>query len=752
MNTILLSTCLSLALSDGASALATDLAAVPGDAALFGSIRIADLLQTPALRRWLGRGWEDPSKLADEVKEAWGLTLSELERITAVYLDGQLVFLVRNRQPLRRDPIVAKLAPGSTEQQRRGYRYYLDEKWWNCLVFLDERTFLFGRPENADRLLFQTQRERTPRVEAALRLVQAGKHHAVLAGDLMALQPVLQRFAASFPPDEYQHLLSLLRARSALLTMDYSSDLTAGLRLDFMRPRLALRGECALSATSESLLDRFWRVTVTDPLPDSPTFGEEWQDLGYIFLKKLTTRQDKEVVTARVEVLGKSVIYHTLPWKADWHEPGPVTQNLDIARGLYRLGRAMRAYHRDHGRLPPRAVFDSKGKALLSWRVLLLPYLGEMELFRQFRLDEPWDSEPNRRLIARMPSLFASRRMRWETPVTSFCVFHGPGTPFEGTEGLRLEDFRDGLAETILVAEAPLSIPWTKPADLDRTDRKLTLASRRPAWDDSPKGVMVVCADGTVRAVQNFQPMITRSGSENVDLGKTSRIAGASQVPPDQEPEAIPSLRTRLQGHQRMINAVAFSPDGKKVATASADETARLWDVATGQPLATLIGHERSCIHGVAFSPDGKMLATGEGKILRLWDVASGKGIGSTQNQANNRDMAGFLRFSPDGRRVASISQVQNRNVLLWDAQLWCRGEMRRLESWGHNTTLAFSPDGQTVATPSGCGVKLHDTAARNAVIGSFGDPVWSDEKETRGLIAVALAFARDGKSLLAAY
>ncbi len=133
------------------------------------------------------------------------------------------------------------------------------------------------------------------------------------------------------------------------------------------------------------------------------------------------------------------------------------------------VGLAMYNYLEAHGRLPAPAIQGPDGKPLLSWRVAILPYLDQNELYRSFKLDEPWDSPHNKPLLERMPYLYASAPQppsQAQGSLTPFRVFIGQGTPFEGGRGPRLEDISDGLDQTILVVEANESVPWTKPDEL----------------------------------------------------------------------------------------------------------------------------------------------------------------------------------------------------------------------------------------------------------------------------------------------
>ena len=112
-----------------------------------------------------------------------------------------------------------------------------------------------------------------------------------------------------------------------------------------------------------------------------------------------------------------------------------------------------------------------------------------------------------------------------------------------------------------------------------------------------------------------------------------------------------------------------FSPDGARVATASWDGTAKVWDASTGKELFTLRGH-KGCVGGVAFSPDGRYLATAsDDNTAKVWDGKTGKELLTLRGHAG---YVPSVAFSPDGKRLATASGYHGRwEIKVWDTTQW---------------------------------------------------------------------------------
>jgi hypothetical protein len=190
------------------------------------------------------------------------------------------------------------------------------------------------------------------------------------------------------------------------------------------------------------------------------------------------------------------------------------------SNNLKQIALAMHNYLDTHKTFPAHASYDKNGKPLLSWRVHILPYIEQQELYREFHLDEPWDSEHNRKLIAKMPKTYHSPLSKlgregktvYLVPVAKETIFP------PGPDGVRIADITDGTSNTILIVAAADShaVPWTKPADL-KVKAKEPLAGLVERERDF---IQVALADGSVRAIPTrinlttLWALFTRAGGE----------------------------------------------------------------------------------------------------------------------------------------------------------------------------------------------------------------------------------------------
>jgi prepilin-type processing-associated H-X9-DG protein len=193
---------------------------------------------------------------------------------------------------------------------------------------------------------------------------------------------------------------------------------------------------------------------------------------------------------------------------------------------LKQIGLAMFNYESANGCFPPAAIYDADGKPLLSWRVLILPYLGQSTLYSQFHLDEPWDSPNNKPLSDMVMNVYKCPSNPEPGALTGYQAIVDPRSMFTGKPaGVTIREITDGTANTLLVVESNRAVPWSKPDDLSLaslTDQGQGAGSKHPG------GFNASMADGSVRFIKSppgnpisstlLRGLVTKSGGEVINV------------------------------------------------------------------------------------------------------------------------------------------------------------------------------------------------------------------------------------------
>jgi hypothetical protein len=288
-------------------------------------------------------------------------------------------------------------------------------------------------------------------------------------------------------------------------------------------------GRIVLEATDAASAQAF--VDLLRALPDCDRFES---DAAHRSTLRRYLQMISRTLLARVEENRAVIDTPTTP--AEWND---LTEAISDARDsalakahitermnhFKLLGLAALNYSDSNKHLPPPAIRDKEGKAQLSWRVAILPFLDQAELFNEFHLDEPWDSPHNRELVKRMPEVYADPDPKIRAAAgdgkTTFVAPVGPDTVFDTKDGVTFREITDGTSNTAMIVETTpeRAVEWTKPADWD-VDMANPLAG--VARSDQQQFAAAYC-DGSVRLLpvdikpEVWKAILTRSGGESVD-------------------------------------------------------------------------------------------------------------------------------------------------------------------------------------------------------------------------------------------
>jgi Protein of unknown function (DUF1559) len=477
--------------------LPADLERVPGNAVFFLSIRVGDLTASEMGKAVLQAGQKEKVDVLKEVEKVVGVSPAEIERLTLVLgHDGREdeTMIVHTSKPYDRNKVREAVAPAAKEEKVKDATLYVTDSE-RALFFADDHTYLQGRSDVLRGLIENPAPVTSGPLSAALQ--QAAAKHLLVAG--INPEPIIKEIADRELPPQAEPFKPLLKVRSALLVVDLGDELQGQARVEFGKPAEAKEGIAALKA-----LQGLAQGALGQGIQQLGSGEENAKVVGLleqfgVAVKGAKIEQADAAVTASASLKLEPSGTATALVKGV-QKVREAARRIQSQNNLKQLVIAMHNYHDTYQTFPAQAVYDNKGKALLSWRVTLLPFLEQEALYKEFHLDEPWDSEHNMKLLERMPRVFANPAdPPGKGKNTVYLGFVGKGAVFEGKKGIRITDIPDGTSNTIMFVEATPGVPWTKPEDLPYDPAK----DLPKVGGVTPGGFNAGMCDGSVRFISN---------------------------------------------------------------------------------------------------------------------------------------------------------------------------------------------------------------------------------------------------------
>jgi prepilin-type processing-associated H-X9-DG protein len=518
-----------------------DLAAVPSDAFLVAHVKLADLWKNDALKDVRTILQKAGPKALEALDKRFTPAPSTVERLT-VYLpppdfqnrpEFDPVVLVGVGKPYDQGAFLKQL--GKTRQMKgRNGGFYIDEDEMLAVRFVDDRTLALGTVRAIQFMVDSAPTKKAGPLTPAIELARGNRPIVVGINTTAFPEEAYEELRSELPPP----LHALLKAQSIIASLDLDGDGHLHARLTFPDKAAADAAERSIEAatdiamkliadTRKQLEERVFGDGKPGKIDDLPEAAASILGLGALqhaedLLTAKPVKREGDAFAASVPLpphfksaVGAAAVAGSFlaPAIGRLRE---AAARAKAQNNLKQIGLAMHNYHDANNGFPPAAIVDKKGKPRLSWRVMILPYIEQDNLYREFKLDEPWDSEHNKKLIEKMPAVYQIPNAKTKPGHTHYRSFVGNGGVLDLINQTQFTSITDGTSNTWLVAETEEGVPWTKPDDIEFDPKK-----DLPAMGKFFKGGFnVAYCDGSVRYFKTVpnqaKAMITKDGGEVV--------------------------------------------------------------------------------------------------------------------------------------------------------------------------------------------------------------------------------------------
>jgi hypothetical protein len=512
-----------------------DLKYVHEGVAGFVSVRTADIWKSSVVQDQLKQLPPAAKKeMDDKLKEfetQGSLKIDDIERVTIIFRSTNIMNLdfaavMKTSKAMDRKKVVAAMAKDKNLKEKevkheQGTIYVLtgaapmDSA---AIFFPSDKVVLFGQKEETIKDILRQAKK--PAKHAALtrgiQMASSGKHQLVVAFELK------KDLMANIPPDAKKMAPNLAETNGLILAGTLAKDLALEAVLTFATQDVAAKAK-----------------TETDNFVGMGRVGAKGQNIPAAFGKFMDSvaveqRGVEVVVKANLELDLKG--FGNFPGFPFGGGPGPGLGGpgrVQSTNNLKQIALAMHNFHDANKGLPNHAIRHPKtGDPLLSWRVAILPYIEQLALYQQIKLDERWDSPHNRKFWNQMPAVYQMPG-KPNNGMTYYQVFHGdrsafprgmkPFPNFPPMKGdLNFAAIHDGTTDTILAIEAANPVNWMEPRDIPFQMGQFNLLPHLGNhWgDDTFQAAMIAGNVRTMRRTmtpQTLQALITRNGGEIVN-------------------------------------------------------------------------------------------------------------------------------------------------------------------------------------------------------------------------------------------
>lgn len=505
-----------------ADSAAFSLAYVPRDTFLIFATRPSSLLQRPAL--------QSVAKIIgnmDDVEKDLGVRPQQVVTLHVLVLpigDRQMngepmAIIVRVADADSSKRMIEHIAPGATKEEY-GAQEYFRRPPRDFYFRPDERTVVYAKDEGVIRRCLVAGQMGAATTKWAPAWAEVANNDAAALINTTVLRQLIAKElqaagfpAAPTPAEAFRMQLAPFtplweKADLAVAGLRVSNTLSVKVTAKSANADDAKRVHDTLKATvtmAQNMLSQARQSASASRSPEGALLLGA-VDIADTLLDNVKIEQKDVVVTAAIDAGADQTVQLATILTPAVLAAREAARRTQARNNLKQLGLAFHHYHDAHRHFPPAVVYGPN-KVPRSWRIELLPYLNGATLYEQYRKDEPWDSDHNKKILAQMPAVFRSPQDNPASTNTSYFVLTGPDTVFDTDEGTYLANIVDGTSNVILALEAKRNVPWTKPDDIAYAADKPV--PKLGGWQKG--GYSVLLCDGSVRFIsENIDERIMR--------------------------------------------------------------------------------------------------------------------------------------------------------------------------------------------------------------------------------------------------